>query len=192
MIDSEMRRAIQQEILRYVNVILPGVAQNATLDSSIGPCEDTYNYFPGQPVSLKRPSLKPYGFMSRAPDGTTQVSGRMGNDTGNRIVLGHRDQNAPNPDEVGEALIYSVGGYQVRCQNGDIEIGKNGVFEPCVMGEQLKQLFLVLLSALADHIHTDSTDEGVTGPPTNASTYTDLSSNYIQNDDILCKDGGRF
>lgn len=53
----------------------------------------------------------------------------------------------------------------------EIYLGKNGE-EPAVMGETLKNKLDTVLSALASHTHPVTSAPGVTGPPSNAATYT--------------------
>lgn len=186
MTDSEIARMIRQEVERQVNVILPGRSQDSSKFT-----ESINNMFPGMPGITARPIMRPFGFISRAPDDTTQVVGRMGSHPANRLVLGHRDQNAPDPGEKGESIVYSIGGYQVRVLNGQIQLGKNGTYETMVVGDTLKEFLLALLQAIIQHTHIGNL--GVeTGVPLNLEAFNNAKENFVDNSKILAKDGGRF
>lgn len=182
MVDSETLRFIRQEIEKQLSIIL--CAETGQNTSQI---ETIQNLFPGMPGVTDRPVMHPYGYVSRAPQGIINVVARMGSHPGNRIVLGHRDKDRPSDIEEGESAIYSFGGYTVRMLNDRAVIGKEGETETLVVGETLKELLSALLDAIAGHSHP-SPGAG----PTNTVTFINLKNNYVENDKILAKDGGRF
>lgn len=184
MISDEVRSAIRIEVRRQINVLLPGTSQNSSQDS-----EDILNMYSGIANALPaRPIVRPYGLSTCAVDGTTQVVGRLGDSEGNRVVLGHRDAKAPFPENQGESIVYSVGGYQMRVQNDAIEIGKDGEFEPQVLGDTLTQFLISLVGLIVEHNHS----EDGASPPNNAAEFTSLQEANLDNNLILCEDGGGF
>lgn len=183
--DAEMKRMISREIARQLNIITSGEAGNTTMTT-----EDIANLYPGHPTISARPVSFPYGFASRAPVGTLQVTAQQGAHAGNKLVLGHRDAAAPQVD-VGESVQYSVGGYQVRVQNGDIYVGKGDILEHMVVGETLKAFLIAVIQAIVAHTHEGNLGYE-TSPPLNAETFTEAQSDYLDNDMILASDEGRF
>lgn len=186
MTDSDQIRFIRQEIEKQLNIILSGRTQ-----SSAKFTEGIANMYPGMDVITERPIMRPYGIISLAPDQTTQVTGRMGTHIANRLVLGHRDQNAPEPGAVGETIVYSMGGYEVKVANGQISLGKGGEFETMVVGDTLKEFLILLLNHIIAHTHIGNLG-APTSPPQNASDFTSAKADFVDNDKILAKDGGRF
>jgi phage gp45-like len=179
---TEIRRLIRKEIQLQMNVILSGQAANA---SNI--TEDIQALFPGGTGIVARPVMHPYGFCSLAPDGTIQVVARQGEHFANRVVLGHRAADRPTDLESGESVQYSVGGYQVRVQNGAIMIGKDGVYETMVVGNTLVVFLTALLQELAIHTHA-----APGAPPTDAEAFTEMKTQYLDSNGILAEDNGRF
>lgn len=100
MIDAEVIRFIRQEIDKQMNIVLSGVAGN-----SDGLTEDIQQLYPSMPTIPERPVMHPFGLMSAAPDGTISVTARQGSYAGNRMVIGHRDGEAPSVVE-GETIVY--------------------------------------------------------------------------------------
>lgn len=119
--DAEMARYIRREIEKQMNVILSGVAGNASEQY-----EDVGQLFPAMPVITNRPVMHPFGMSSAAPDGTLQVVGRQGEDKGNRLVLGHRDKNKPSCAK-GEAVLYDAFGGKIQLRSAGMEFTKNQV-----------------------------------------------------------------
>ena len=187
MIDSDLRRFIIQEIRRQVHVIMSGSAGTNTAF-----VETIDNLYPGMPSYPDRPIMHPYGVVSRAPAGTISVTARQGDHPGNVLVLGHRDKNRPTDLAVGETSVYSFGKYQVRVLNGQIQLGKDGTFETMVVGDTLKEFLIALLDSLIAHTHITSSPGAPTSVPINVSEFIQEKANYISNDKILSKDGGRF
>lgn len=189
MSDAEIQRYIRQEIDRRLNIILPGVSGNAT-----GQQEDMGNVYPGQAPIPARPTARPYGFISRAPKGTPQVTGRMGSHPANRLVLGHRDPSAPSLPDEGDSGIYSLGaqllalrdrirlavtdGFFMELQQGQQEIGKVGgyslvITETDITGGKTPKETLVagetlieLLSQIIDVLVTHNHITSAPGAPT--------------------------
>lgn len=186
MMDADTRRFIQKEIARQMNIILSGAAGTNTMIT-----ENIEQLYPGMPTIENRPIMHPYGFASRAPQGTIQVTGKQGEHLGNRMVLGHRAKDKPNM-EVGESVVYSVSGYTFKAKNGSLSIGKNGTDETIVVGDTLAEALIALIDALATHTHLEQGDGNQTDVPNNAATITAVKTSYISNGKILAKDGGRF
>lgn len=186
MTDSDIIRFIRKEISRQVNVILSGNAGNNTEQT-----EDIQEMLPGMPTQTLRPVMHPYGYVSRAAQGTVQVTGRMGEHTVNRMVLGHRDKDRPTDLSTGESIMYSSGKYQFRVENGQIMVGKDGDFEPVVMGETLRQFLITLLDLIITHRHLGNLGFD-TSPPRNFEDFLELREENLDNEKILAKDGGRF
>lgn len=185
MIDADLRRFIQKEIAKQMNVILSGAAGENTLIT-----ENIENLYPGMPTIEQRPIMHPYGMVSRAPRGTIQVTAKQGEHLGNRVVLGHRASDKPDVS-VGEAVVYSFGKYRLFVHNGSVTVAKNGTEETLVVGETLAQALTQLITLLASHQHTGNlgypTSAPLTGPQISA-----VNTNFIANQKILAKDGGRF
>lgn len=120
--DSEMRRFIQEEIKRQVQVILAGISGDNT-----EAVEDIQNLYPGMPTLTQRPISHPFGFVSRAMPGTVQVVARHGEHIGNWVVLSHRDKNRPKV-RPGEVVLYNTEfKTELRVYNNGFEIMANGV-----------------------------------------------------------------
>lgn len=185
MITPEIRRFIQQEIIRHMNVILSGSAGDATVNS-----ETIESLYPGMPSIPDRPVMHPYGMASVAPKNTISVTARQGENPGNRLVLGHRDSKKPTL-QTGETAIYNLNGYEVRLKGDSIALGKGGTFETAVVGETLVTLLSNLLTEISTHTHLGNMG-APTSPPQNTASFTNLKTQYIDNNKILAKDGGRF
>lgn len=170
-------------------VILPGVSGENTQDS-----ETISQMYPGMKDQPARPVMHPYGFVSRAPSGTIQVTGRNGDHPSNRMVLGHRDKDRPADLASGESATYSVGKYQVRTRNAVLEIGKDGVFEPMVMGDTLRDFLIAFIDLYLQHVHVTTAPGYYTSIPDgpNVLQTEELKANNLGNDKILAKDDGRF
>lgn len=184
--NSQITRMIRQEISRQLNVILHGSAGMNDQET-----ETINEMFPGMPGIDKRPVMHPYGFVSRAVQGTISVIARVGEHIGNRMVLGHRDKDRPVDIEEGESVVYSMGKYQVRILNGKIQVGKDGDFETVVAGETLRQLLISLIQELQKEQHIGNLGF-LTGFPSNSAQYELLKVNNLDNKKILSEDGGRY
>lgn len=183
--NAELTAFIRNEIKRQLQIITSGAAGNTTLTT-----EDIVALFPGMPTITGRPVMHPFGLVSRAPKGTISVTAQQGNHPGARLTLGHRYATPPTVAE-GETAIFSRGEYTVKVENGQILVGKGGEYETVVVGETLKTLLISMITAIIAHTHLGNL--GVeTGPPLNATDFSDLVSQYLSNDKILAKDGGRF
>lgn len=194
---------IRQLIDQRMNIILPGVSQNAQ-----GRREDVANRFPGLPVITDRPVMSPWGFISRAPAGTPQVTGRMGADPRNVMVLGHMDLSPPSVD-AGETAIYSStvvfkllkdklqllqqqSGFSLEATSTAVTGGQNTTQETLVAGETLVELLGLLIDWMIAHTHiTTAPGASTTASPT-ASDLTTLKTQYLTTPKILLKSGGRF
>jgi hypothetical protein len=150
MLDSEILRAIRLEVQRQMNVVLPGVTEGTTDDGK----EDIGNMFPGMPTATKRPVVHSYGVVSRAPRNTASVVARMGEHTGNRIVLGHRDKDRPKVQE-GESALYNADGELVYLKKGEaqiiskkVKLGSANAANAGVLGDVLSNLLGEVVGAI--------------------------------------------
>lgn len=194
---------IRQLMDQRLNLILPGVSQNAT-----GRREDVANRYPGLPVITDRPVMSPWGFVSRAPAGTPQVTARMGAHPANVMVLGHMDLQPPAIG-AGETAFYSTGvvfkllkdklqliqqqsGFSVEATSSAVTAGKNDTQETLVAGETLVELLGLVIDWMVAHTHiTTAPGASTTAAPT-ASDLTALKAQYLTTPKILIKSGGRF
>lgn len=178
-IDSQMKAFIRHEIRVQMNVILSGQAGAST------PTQETITaLYPGQDDLLNRPKMLPFGISSRAPVGTISVVAKQGENPGNRIVLGHRDPDAPDVDE-GTTKVYSVAGFQVYAADDGLYIGKDSADSPMLLGDVTNDFFGQLIDLIQNHVH------GPPGsPPTNAAQFAQLKLQTIENDSLLAIDGG--
>lgn len=199
MVDSELLRAVKQEIARQVNIILSGTAQGNTLDT-----EDIGDLYPGMATMTGRPIMHPYGMVSRAPQGTISVVARQGEHPGNRLVLGHRDAAKPTVEE-GEVKLYNAQGEIIYLKDGEIsltstaiKLGSEDSDNPLVLGDDLQALLsdvLGQLKILSDHVSTLATDvsshqhptaaPGPPSPPATAALFVATAAN-------LTSDGTAF
>jgi phage gp45-like len=186
MTDADLVRFIRNEISRQVNVLLHGQAGENNHET-----ETIDNMYPGQASQTARPVMHPYGIVSRAPRGIIQITGRIGDHPGNRMVLGHRDKNRPTDLQEGETSVYSIGKYQVRVLNDKLQVGKDGDFETVVVGETLRDFLIAFIQLYVAHTHIGNLGYNTTVPQ-NAPQATELQTNNLDNDKILSKDGGRY
>jgi len=186
MITPEIKRFINLEIKRQVNIIMSGTA-GATSQHT----ETINDLYPGMGEIPDRPIMQPYGFASRAKEGTVSVTARQGDHPGNVVTLGHRDKDKPADLDAGESSVYSSGKFEVRVLNGQIQVGKNGDFETVVVGDTLKTLLISLIDTIVQHTHLGNLGYP-TGFPQNAAAFNILKANTLSNDKILAKDGGRY
>lgn len=193
---SELLREIDKRIALAMNIVLNGQAAEATKDT-----ESIDAMFPGMARILNRPSVKPYGFHSLAPDGTLSVCARVGSHFGSRYVIGHRDANRP-AIQSGEATIYNIVGYEMRIELGAITLRKGDQVFTAVVGEPLAEILSSMLDAIATHTHlvngvvtsgpgTGGAVVGTTPPPVNAADFTSLKAE-VEAGAILAEDGGAF
>lgn len=142
MIDSETARYIRLEIEKQMNVILSGVAGNASEQY-----EDIQQLFPSMATITQRPVMHPFGVSSSAPDGTLQVVAKQGEHVGNRIILGHRDKNKPSCAP-GEVVLYDANGGKIQLRSAGMEFTKNEVD----LLEQLINLVTTIFNARTNTI----------------------------------------
>lgn len=204
MSDSEIQRMIRQEVTRHLNILLPGVSQNST-----GQVEDILNMYPGMDAITRRPTMRPYGVVSRAPKGTTQVTARMGAHPGNRMVVGHRDASAPVPAEEGDSILYHKllsqvqalkdkivllrsSGFTFVIDDAALKAGKAGDTETLVAGETLVQCLSAIVDWAVAHTHITGAPGGPTSAPLEATDLNSIKAQFISNAKILMKSGGRY
>ncbi len=177
--DADMIRFIRQEIKREVNVILAGQAGVTTQES-----EDIQNLFPGSPTIPARPVMHPYGFTSRAKQGTISVTARHGDHVGNRIILGHRDSERPDDFEEGEVVLYNQFGLQMRLLEDRILIGSADSDKNAVLGPDLQAMLSTVLQAIAEHVHIGNLGYN-TSPPVNASLFNAQKASPVDDGGLL-------
>lgn len=181
----DMKKFVRDEVRRQLKVITSGAAGETTMTT-----EDIQSFMPGAPTIPARPIMHPFGFASRAPNGMISVTAQQGEHPGNKLTLGHRDKDAPSVDE-GESVQYSSGGYRVVVKMGEIFVGKGDDLEHMVVGETLKTVLIALITQINLHTHLGNLGYP-TGVPQNATDFTDIQTNNLDNDKILAKDGGRY
>jgi len=145
MIDPEVRRFIQEEIKKSMNVILSGSSLNAGTDK-----ETIQKLFPSMPSIKDRPTMMPYGHASKAPDNTIQVVGRQGDHFANRIILGHRAKDRPKDINQGEIVLYNQFGQKIYIRNKKMQFGTEGSDENMVLGKVLAQFWTDFLRSVLD------------------------------------------
>lgn len=178
---------VRDEIKRQLNIIL-----NASAGENTTSTETINQLFPGMPGITARPVMHPYGFVSRAVKGIISVTAKIGDHFGNRLVLGHRDKDRPTNLDEGESAVYSMGGYTIRMKNGKIELGKGEDYEVAVVGDTMVEFLTLLLDHIIAHTHICSVPGAQGAPPLNVADFQDDKANFIANEKILAKDGGRF
>jgi phage gp45-like len=178
MMDAEVREFIKSEIRKQINVILSGQSGSNTQFS-----EDIANMYPGMPTISARPVVHPYGFVSRAPNGTFQVTARVGDHSANRIILGHRDVNRPSLNQ-GEVIMYDQYGHQIYLSEGKMQFGSANSAENMVLGQVFKTMMDTLLAAIANHTHIGNLGYE-TSPPTNSEDFNNIQSSPIDDEKIL-------
>lgn len=180
--DPETQRYIRDQIKSQLNIILNGSAgDNDSMTETIN------DLFPGMPGITGRPVMHPFGFASRATAGVISVVAKVGASIQNRMTLGHRDKGRPSDLELGEACVYSSSGYRLVWKNGSLMIGKGDDLEVAVVGNTLNDFLTQLIELIVDHTHA-----APGSPPTNEEQFIELQTNFLDNDKILSKDGGRF
>lgn len=180
MMDSEIISFIRQEIKKQVNIILSGSSGVNTTTT-----ENIRELFPGMPTITNRPVMRPWGYASRAPQGTIQVVARQGEHFGNRVVLGHRAKDIPEDLAEGESILYDSTGRQIRVKDGVIKLGSSASAENLVLGKVFQEMMSTVLQAIAEHVHVTSAPGFPTSEPTNASTFTDQKNNPVDNGNVL-------
>lgn len=186
MMDSETIRFIREEVKKQLNVIL-----NAESGINDQQSETINKLFPGMPGINARPVMHPFGFVSRAVQGTISVVAKVGADIQNRMTLGHRDKNRPTDLDEGETCAYSSTGYRIVLKGGMILIGKGSDLEPLIMGETLRQYLIQLNQQMQVEQHMGNLGFQ-TSYPLNAPEYQNLEAEFLDNKKILPEDGGRF
>lgn len=179
MTDSEIRRIIRDEIKQQVNILLFGSAGTNTPTG-----EDIDSLFPGMPTISNRPIMHPFGISSRAPAGTIQVIGRMGDHAGNRTVLGHRDSKRPAGD-VGETFLYDAYGHEIYLSKEKIQIGSKAADEPFVLGLVFQKMMDDLIQLIAMHTHITTVPGVNTTPPNEAPQFLQIKASPIDDKLIL-------
>lgn len=161
MTESEILQIIDKQIKKQMNIILSGQSENPTIDSSGNASEDIQNLFSGMQGITQRPVMHPFGLVSKAPDGTTQVVARQGDHTGNRIILGHRDGGRPNDFNQGEVVLYNEFGQAIYIREGKIQVGSTNSANPMVLGDILVNFLTALMN---DFLNAPQIGQCAVGP----------------------------
>lgn len=169
--DAETRRYIDDTIRKQLNIILSGVSGSNTVSQ-----ETISELFPGMPEIVNRPVSHPFGYASRATQGTVQVTARHGEHVGNRMIIGHRDSKRPDDLQEGESVIYSKGGLTVYLRNGEIQIGSKNSDNPVVLFNELSALLESILDHIIGHTHVDGVG-AKTSPPIEIPDFEEDKAN---------------
>jgi phage gp45-like len=97
-----------------MNLITSGQAGSNTTTT-----QDIDNIYPGHPTIPDRPIMHPFGFVSRAPQGTISVTAQQGAHPGNKLTLGHRYATPPEVAP-GESAIYTDDGTIIRLKKSGL------------------------------------------------------------------------
>lgn len=179
---EEVIDIIRAEVGKQLLAILTGQSKNAAEGR-----EDIALMYPNAPPIEKRPVMHPYGLKSRAKEGVTSVVAVQGAHAGNRIVLGHRDKDAPEPAAVGAVVLYDAFGNSIHLQDGKIvvtlddkmEIGAGATKEAARKGDAVlvdggptgtDAAFFVWVSAVSAAIN--SLAPGSISPPSGPTSVT--------------------
>lgn len=180
--EAELKKWVRQEIARQLIVIASGQAGENTVET-----ETIENLYPGSPNIPERPVMHPYGFASRAPSGTISVTGKVGNDPSNRMVLGHRDSDRPSDLKVGEASQYSSSGYELRAMLDGIRLVKGNKQVALLLGEDVLELLGKIIDTIVIHTH------GSPGtPPSNAADFNLIKTQDLSGATLLSTEEGGF
>lgn len=179
MMDPEVISFIRREIARHMNIILSGQSGTNTKDF-----ETIENLLPGMPNIVNRPVMHPYGLVSRAPRGTIQVTARQGENPGNRMVLGHRDQKKPDVKQ-GEVMIYNQFGKAIYVAESKVHLGIKDAANPAVLGKELKAFLIAIINTIVSHTHTTTVPGSQTGPNTQGPDLTQKLLEDVQSDKMF-------
>lgn len=153
--ELEIRSLISKEIRKQVNVFLFGTAAGATEQS-----ETINELAPGMSGIGVRPVMHPYGFCSKAPDGTISVVARAGDHPGNRMVVGHRAADRPTDLNSGEAVLYDAFGEAIYVRKKKIQVGTKNSENPMVLGDVLVDMLTTLLNDILNAAQIGQTPFG--------------------------------
>lgn len=184
--DAEMMRFVREEIKKQVHIIFTGTAQSAATHT-----ETINDYLPGAPSVTDRPIMHPFGYMSKAPDGTLSVVARQGDHPANMVVLGHRDKGKPTDIDAGESVVYSLGGFKIKFFNDKVQVAKGSDYETIVCGETLIEFLKSFIKHIMEHQHLGNLGFQTSVPLNNPDFESD-QANFLDNEKILAKTGGRY
>lgn len=193
---DEVIDIIRAEVSRAVTAILIGKSNNAEAG-----LEDIELMYPNAPTIQKRPVTFPYGFRSRARAGATSVTAIQGGHAGHRIILGHRDEEAIEPEAIGGTVLYDNFGnvlelrdanpYWAVGENHELHLGAKdlGPDKFAAFKDLVKQELEKLAAKIDDNnviyaAHQHPSGMGPTGTPTNAmdnaDTVNDVGSSVVK------------
>lgn len=188
MIDPELKRAIKNEIMQQMNVVL-----NCILKSSDTESQEIEQVYPGAPLLDKRPVIHPYGLVSRAPAGKLGVTARVGEHTGARIIIGVRDENRAGFDFIneGDVCLYDENGNKILLNASGIHIGSENAENPAVLGTEIKELLALIMTRLiAGDLFLSSSPGSPTAPnPAYTTALTEAKTRLLDTEEtnILSK-----
>jgi phage gp45-like len=179
MIDPALLTAIRREIAKQVNIVLSGLS-----GSNDSLTEDINAIYPGAPTFQGRPIMHPYGLVSRSPTGTLQVTARVGDHPGARMVLGHRDADRPSVNQ-GEVQLYNQFGQAIYLKDGEIHIGKPTSSDPVPLGTELSAFLTSFITLFENHSHTGNLGFPTPLDPGDMASAANLKANNLDNKAIL-------
>jgi len=180
MLDAEMIRLIRAEI--RVQIASIGHAIVRSSDTSTTETQALEQNYPGSPKMLPRPVAHPYGFASRAPDGTIAVTGRVGEHPGAIVTLGHRDAARADMDLLeGESSLYSQNLHGTWARSDKTQVGSPTADNPLVLGTEVLELLTAIVDTLIAGTGGLTTSPGSpTAPnPTIVTQFNELKSRLI-------------
>ncbi len=193
MMDAETIRFVKEEIKRQLNIIL-----NSASGANTSQTETIDSLYPGMPGIDDRPVMHPFGFVSRATQGTISVTARVGADIQNRMTLGHRDKMRPDVEE-GEVMLYNSTDDKIYVSHGKIisttphwveksdliHIGSEDAKEPFVLGLIFQAFEDKFLQLMRDHRHVTSAPGALTSIPDNTLDIEEIRQSPILDNKIL-------
>jgi hypothetical protein len=124
--------------------------------------------------------MHPYGFASKAPDGTISVVAQQGSHPGNKLVLGHRASDRPTDLDSGEVVLYNEFGQAIYVRDGKIQVGTSASASPMVLGDVLMNFITDLINAF---LNAPDITQGAFGPgflePQIRQALTDALQKYV-------------
>jgi len=140
---AEVIDIIRTEVGKQVTAILTGQSKDAD-DKGREGIDKLYSAMTTIPA---RPVMHPYGLKSRAKDGVTSIVAVQGAHAGNRIIIGHRDPDAPKLENKGDVVLYDGHGNVLMLRDTDPYID-TGDRKFSVGGKDLPDSLLGAIAAL--------------------------------------------
>jgi hypothetical protein len=167
MTDQEVIQLIRRTIRQEMAAIMM-----STVQSNADQFRTTVQRFATDSSVDNIRSIQPYGFASRATDGTGALLIPLSSDATNMAVAGHLDSNRPSLSD-GETLLYDAYGHVVYLSEGKMQFGSKASANPMVLGDLLQTFLENFLQLFATHTH-----EGNLGYPTGAPDQASQAEEY--------------